>query len=345
MSKNSKSGKVKSIPKKVQTQKENFLSRRIHRSFQMTSKHDKREKLQLPGNIKFSRKVFGLLWANRKIFLLLALFYGVMSFLLVGIASQGTYDLFKEGLNSTGSDLLSGVWGELGKAGLLFVTAINGSLSEGMSDVQQIYAWLLMILIWLNCVWLLRNILANRQMRLRDALYNSGSPLLPTFLVALLIVVQLIPVALAAAGYTAASSTGLLAGGVEAMLFWFVAALLVILSVYWITGTIFALVIVTLPGMYPMKAIRAAGDIVSGRRLAVIYRLVWMGVSVLVAWAVVTIPFILLDNWLKGIWPVISGLPTVPILILVLSTLTVVWVSSFVYLLYREVVDNDTEVS
>jgi hypothetical protein len=44
---------------------------------------------------------------------------------------------------------------------------------------------------WLTTVWLLRNILAGHKIKLRDGIYGSGSPILPTFLVSLILIVDL----------------------------------------------------------------------------------------------------------------------------------------------------------
>jgi hypothetical protein len=185
--------------------------------------------------------------------------------------------------------------------------------------------------------------LAGSKVRLRDGLYASGSPILSTFLVALMIGVQLIPIMLAAIGYGAAQASGLLNGGVEAMLFWVAAGLLAVLSLYWVTSTIIALVVVTLPGMYPWQAIRTAGDLVVGRRTRILLRLLWMLFVTLLAWALIVIPLILLDNWLASVWPVVGGLAIIPIVVLTMSSATVVWLASYVYILYRKVVEDDAK--
>jgi hypothetical protein len=183
--------------------------------------------------------------------------------------------------------------------------------------------------------------LAGNKVKVRDGLYNAGAPILPTVLVAILLIVQLLPFAIALIGYSAAASTGLLDGGVQAMLFWIAAGLLALLSLYWITSTIFALIIITLPGMYPFQAIKAAGDMVIGRRLRILLRFLWMALTVVVAWIVVMIPVIIFDSWVTSVWSATSGIPVVPVTILIMSSLTVIWVSSYVYLLYRKVIADD----
>lgn len=262
---------------------------------------------------------------------------------MVGIASQDNYTILTDTLRDTGGDVFDGNWGELGKAGLLFATAMTGGLSQTLTDVQQVYAGLIALLAWLTTVWLLRSIVAGRVVKLRDGLYNAGAPILSMFVVSLVLLVQLLPLALALIGYSAATASGLLAGGVEAMLFWAAAGSLALLSFYWLTSTFFALVIVTLPGMYPLGALKAAGDLVIGRRLRILLRSLWMVASVVVAWAIVMIPIILFDTWIKGIWSGIEWVPVIPVTLLVLSSVSVIWISSYVYLLYRKVVADDAE--
>jgi hypothetical protein len=256
------------------------------------------------------------------------------------MASQDSFSTLVSTINSTGGNLFSGFWGGIGSASLLFLSSVSGSL-QSLSEAQQVYSGLIIIMGWLTVVWLLRNILAGHKVKVRDGVYNAGAPIIPTLMIVLLAFVQLLPFALALIGYSAASSTGLLNGGVEAMLFWIFAALMTGLSLYWVTSTFFALIIVTLPGMYPYKAIRVAGDLVVGRRLRVLMRLLWMALVVALTWIIVMIPLILFDGWIKGLWPTVNWLPIVPIMLLILNTFTVIWVSSYVYLLYRKVVDDD----
>lgn len=317
-----------------------YLLRRPHHSFRRTRRRDYAKSLKLPGYIKFTKFVFGTIWKNRKVFLLLALFYAIFTALMVGLASQDTYSTITDTMSATSGDNFNGFFGEIGKAGLLLASAATGGLSGSLSESQQIFGAIIILMAWLTSVWLLRNILAGHKLELRDGLYNSGSPILPTLLVALILIIQLLPASLALIGYGAASATGLLNSGVEAMLFWFAAGLLTLISLYFITSTIFALIIVTLPGMYPAKAIKIAGDLVLGRRVRILLRFLWLLVITVLAWAIIMIPMILFDNWIKGIWPAIEWLPIIPVFLLALSSLTVVWVSGYVYLLYRKVVDD-----
>jgi len=320
-----------------------FLARRPHRSFRPTRRRDYVRSLELPGYWAFSHSVLRLLGRHGKLFGLLVVAYGVLSALFVGIASQDSYTTLTDTLKNTGDQVFGGNWTGLGNASLLFLATVTGSINPTPSAAQQISGALIGLLTWLTVVWLLRNLLAGHKVRLRDGIYSSAAPLVSTFLVALVLVVQLVPLALALIGYGAAQSTGLLSGGVEAMLFWAAASLLALLSLYWVTSTMIALVVVTLPGMYPFQAIKTAGDLVVGRRLRILLRLLWMLLGLAILWAVVMIPLILLDTWLTTVWPFIASIPVIPVLLVIMSSLSIVWVSSYVYLLYRKVVDDDAK--
>ncbi|MET0980034.1 MAG: hypothetical protein ABWX90_02155 [Candidatus Saccharimonadales bacterium] len=298
----------------------------------------------MPGYWSFSHYVQKTLWQNKKIFIWLTIVYCLATLLITGLASEAIYTQARETINSSSESLFTGVLGGAGKAGLLIISGLTGAFSAESTNAessQQVLLALAGLLIWLTTVWILRAILAGRRPKLRDGLYNAGAPILPTFLVALVIVVQLLPIAIALFGYGAAVSSGLLDGGVEAMFFWSVAGLLTLLSLYWLSATCIALVVVTLPGVYPLQALRTAGDLVIGRRVRILLRLLWMGLMLIIAWALIAIPIVLFDEWLKAAWPVVSWLPIVPITLLVLSSVSVVWTASYIYLLYRKIVDDD----
>ncbi|MFZ1301304.1 MAG: hypothetical protein WAQ27_01855 [Candidatus Microsaccharimonas sp.] len=317
-----------------------FLSRRPHRSFKLTRRRDYERDLTLPGYIAFTHFVNKTLWSYRKLLFGLAAIYLVLFGILVGIGSQETYNTLVDSLNETNESLASGDISQLGNASVLFISIATVGLTSTPTEAQQVYAVILGLLVWLTTIWLLRNKLAGHAIKLRDGLYNAGAPIISTFLVILVLLIQLIPILIAAVGYSAASATGMLAGGVEAMLFWFAASLLGLLSIFWSTSTLFGMVIVTLPGKYPMQALRSAGDIVLGRRVRILLRWVWMFLMLIIAWAIVLIPVILLEMWLKSIWPVVGDIPIVPVVQAILGTLSIIWVSGYVYLLYRKVVDE-----
>jgi len=327
--------------KNTQHRIRSFLDRRPHRSFQRTRRRDYVRPLKLPGFIAFNILVTRTLLQFKNVFIWLIVVYAALTIVFLGLGSQQAFSTLSETLQDTGSEIFEGNIGELGKAGLLFVSVATTGLSVEPSEIQQLLAVIFIILAWLTTVWLLRNLLAGHKVRFRDGLYSAGAPIVPTVLLSLLLLVQFLPLALAVIGYGAALASGLLDNGVEAMLFWFAAGFLTVLSLYWATSTFFALIIVTLPGMYPLRALRTAGDIVLGRRVPIFLRLVWMSLSLILFWAIFLIPIILLMTFLGNVWPIVQSIPVVPVVLVILSSLSVLWSAAYIYLLYRKVVDND----
>lgn len=318
-----------------------LLARRPHRSFRMTRRRDYKRSLKLPGYWSFMIGVARTLWASKKLFGGLIVTYIVITIVISGVGQQDTYSNLASALKSSGGDLFSGNFGSVGSASLLLLASVTTGLSPNITQAQSVLGGLAAFFGWLTTIWLLRNVLAGHKPKLRDGLYNSGSPVLATVIVGFIVTVQLLPSAIALIIYTAAQNSGLLEVGVSAMLVWLSVILLGLLTIYWLSSSLIALVVVTLPGMYPMQAIRAAGDLVVGRRLRVLYRLLWLALATVVVWLLVMVPIILFDDWIKKLVPAISWLPLVPLTIIAMSAVTLVYVASYIYLLYRRIVDDD----
>ena len=318
-----------------------FLSRRPHRSFRMTKRRDYTRRFSINGYIAFTKDVISHLWLHKAVFSRLILLYSVLTVLFVGIASQANYLQLSDMIKETGSDLFSGGWGEVGKAGLLVLAGITGGLAQTPSESQQIYGAVIFIGLWLATVWLMRAQLKGAKPKMRDGLYNSGTPIFATIVVFILFVLQLIPAALAVIVYNSALGAGLLDQGVVAMAFSIAAFLLVVLSIYLAISSFMALVIVTLPGMYPWRALQISGDLVVGRRLRLLLRMVWALVCVALTWIIVMVPIFLTVNWFQSSFAFSENWPVIPALILLMSSISIVFIASYVYLLYRKVVDSE----
>ena len=328
---------------KLEVRRLGFLSRRPHRSFRLTRRRDYVRSFKLPGYWSFTGYVLSEIWKQKANFAWLLVIYSVLVGVFIGMASQSAYSELSDILKQASQEVFNGEFGQIGQAGLLMLSGMTGSLMGTPTELQQAYSVFFGLMAWMAVVWLLRESLAGRKRRFRDALYMSGAPIIPTILVALMLIVQVIPAALAVIAISSASSSGLLDGGAVAMLFAVAGLLLVSLSLYWMTSTLIALVVVTLPGMYPMRAMRVAGDMVVGRRMRLLYRWLWMVFIAAVAWALIVIPAILIDSWLKATFVLFVNLPVIPVVLLLVSSASVIFCGSYVYLLYRRVMDDDAD--
>ncbi|HYG83630.1 MAG TPA: hypothetical protein VD907_02025 [Verrucomicrobiae bacterium] len=314
-----------------------YLQRTPHRSFRLTRRRDYARDFQLPGYWKFTGEVWQVLIKDKKLFLGVVVVYALLSILAVGMISQQAYDELNFYLNDVGQEITGGDVGGFTKALVVFGVTLMGDLNSGaLSEAQQIYSALLSLLCWLTMVWLLRQRLAGHAVKLRDGLYSSGAPIVPSLLITLVIIVQLLPVALGFIGLQVAQSSGIGESGVEAMMLWLAVILLGVLSLYWVTSSLVAMVLVTIPGMYPFAALKEAGQLVLGRRLRLMLRLLWLLAMIVCFWALLLIPIILIDRLLG-----ISWLPLVPVSVVVVGAFTIVWSATYIYLLYRRLIDAE----
>jgi len=297
-----------------------------HHSFKMT----KPKMYVTTDDLRATWRLMGETWTfifrNKRIILGLGLIYALLGYILVGGISQLDYVAFKDAT----VQFVDGDLGAVDTAFSLFGAALTGGLVAPPTDVQQFLSTALLLFFWLSLVWASRMLAADKEINLRDALYNSGGPIVPTVVMLAVIAVQLIPAALGIFGYATALNGGWLTGGVEAMAFGVGAVLLCLLSAYFVVSSLTGLIVVTLPGTYPWQALQTSRQLVMNRRWGIVLRMLVMIVQMVLVWGVVMIPIFLLDNWLRFDW-----LPLVPIFIQALMGLTLVYTSVYIYRLYR----------
>lgn len=329
------------LAKRIIKRREDFLDRRPHRSFRRTRRRDYVRSLAIPGYFSFTKEVFSALRTNWRTYAGIVIVFTFLNGLFVGISSQQAYADIANLLSDSSANLFEGNLGEIGQSGLLAAAGLVGIFSPQMNEVQQLYAVLLGLMLWLSIVWLLREQLRGAHVKMTDGLYNSGAPIIPTALVFIILTIQLVPLALAIIGISAGTQSGLIEIGVLSMLLWLTAILLGVLSAYWITSTIIALIVITLPGMKPFQAIRTAGDLVIGRRMRILLRLIWLIALVVIVAVAILIPVIVLDRWITSTIPALVWLPIVPVTVTLFSSTALLYSAAYVYLLYRKVVDDD----
>jgi hypothetical protein len=95
-----------------------------------------------------------------------------------------------------------------------------------------------------------------------------------------------------------------------------------------LASSLFALYIVTLPGMTPIRALRSARGLVRYRRWTVIRKILWLPLLLLLVAAVIMLPIII---WLTAVaqW-----------VFFILSMFALLAVHSYMYALYRELLNE-----
>ncbi|MBQ7802859.1 hypothetical protein IJ380_03350 [Candidatus Saccharibacteria bacterium] len=311
---------------------------RLHQSFKRSYREDYIRKLEVPGLLHHAVESLNLILKNWKLFLPLIIFAVVFNTALVGLMSESTYVEFQNILEQQNEQLANGEVGNFAKAGLLLVSTVtSGGLSSGLTEIQIVFAVIIFLLMWLITIYLMRHILAGKKVKLRDGFYNALTPLVSTFVIFLVAVIQAIPILAVVITYSAAVQTDFLATPFYALVYFIFAALLILLSAYLLSSTLIALVAVTAPGLYPIAALRTASDLMAGRRTRFIIRLFFLIFAVALMWVIVMLPLITIDLFLKTKIGWLEGFPFIPICLQVMTCFSFIYVSTYLYLYYRRV--------
>jgi hypothetical protein len=279
---------------------------------------------RLPSAWRLTRAACITLWRQRKLFIGITLIYGLLNLVLVrGLASTTDVGSLKHSLNQAFSGDLGSVASSLGVFAVLVGSAGNGS-----SQTAGAYQLFLGLITSLAVIWALRQVLAGKPPRIRDAYYLGMYPLIPFILVLIIIGLQLLPLLIGSTLYSVVITNGIAVTVIEKLLCAAIFIALALLSLYWLSSSIFALYIVTLPDMAPLKALRSAKDLVRGRRWAVLRKLLFLPVILLVAAAIIMIPIILVVT------------PAAQWIFFVLTMFGLVAIHAYIYTFYRELLNE-----
>lgn len=275
---------------------------------------------KLPSAWKITKSAWRVVWQNKNLFIAITLIYGILSLILVQGITGGT------NISSLKSEL-NGSLGSLASAFSVFTTLI-GSSGNSSSQTAGGYQLPLGVITSLAIIWALRQILAGKKAGIRDAYYHGMYPLVPFVLVILLIGLQLLPLIIGSTIYNLVVANGIAVNFFERMAFLLVFLAGTVWSIYMISSSLFALYIVTLPEMTPIKAIRSARELAKGRRWPIILRLIFLPIVLVVVAAIIMVPIIIvlavLAKWV----------------FFVLSMFTLVAVNAYLYTLYRELLNE-----
>lgn len=313
----------------------------MHKTFRRSYREDYKRELEVPGMMAHIFKTFKTIFKNWKLFLPLLILSVLMGVVFVGLMSEDTYQQFQTILDQTTEEMGSGDIGVMGKAGLLLISTITtGGLSGNSSEAAVVFATLIFLMIWLVTIFLLRHIMANKKVKFRDALYNSMSPLVSSLIVFIVAVLQCIPIFILIIAFSAAVQTDFLSMPFYALVFFIFAALMILLSGYLLSSSLMAFVAVSAPGLYPFKALRTAAELMQGRRIRFILRLVSLILALAVTWVIVMLPLIMFDLFMKQFeWT--SQIPFVPVCLLVMTCFTGIYITAYLYIYYRWMLGYD----
>ena len=313
-----------------------------HKTFKRSYREDYKRDLEVPGMMYHILHSFGLIFRNWKIFVPLLLIMVVAAIAFVGLMSENTYQEFQTIIDDTakqnGADI-----GTFTKSGILLIsTVFTGGLSASANAGAWLFVALLFLVIFLVTIFVLRHKMAGNKVGLRDAFYNSMSPLISAFVVLLVAAVQTIPIMLLVVAYSAAIETHFLDTPFYAILFLAFAALMILLSGYLLSSSIMALVAVTAPGLYPLDALKTASELMIGRRIKFILRMISLLITLAMMWAVVMMPLIMFDLLMKQFdWT--ATIPFIPVCLVIMTCFSAIYISTYFYVYYRWMLNFDTK--
>ena len=323
--------------------KKRFLKNKYkspHKSFKRSYREDYIRDTKVPGIMYHIFKSFGMIFKNWRLFLPLLIIVVLLNVFFVGLMSESNYVQFQDILDDTSEQVAGGNIGSVAKAGLILVSTIStGGLSGESSEAAVTFGVLIFLIIWLTTIFLLRHLMAGHKVKLRDGFYNAMTPLISTFLVFVVVLFQCIPIFLLIIAYSAAVQTEFLSTPFYALVFFVFAAIMILISVYLLSSSLMAFVAVSAPGLYPMRALNAASEMMMGRRVRLILRLIALILALGIVWVVIMMPLILFDMWMKSFeWT--EGIPFIPICLTTMTCFTSIYVTTYLYLYYRWLLDN-----
>ncbi len=285
------------------------------------------KRIKHPANIpsawQLTRRTSLHLWKHKKVLAGITLVYGFLNV----IFAQGLGGADVSELKGQLGEIFTGNYGSL-TSSLIIFTSLIGSAGNTSSDIAGAYQLFLALIASLAIIWALRQTSAGTKFRIRDAYYRGMYPLIPFILVLFVIGLQLLPLAIGSSLYSLVITNGIAVFAVEKVLWGMLFALLALLSLYMIASSIFALYVVTLPDMAPMKALRSARELVRHRRWTVLRKLLFLPLVLLVVAAAIMLPIIL---WLT---------PLAKYIFFILTMASLVAVHGYVYTLYRELLNE-----
>ena len=278
---------------------------------------------KIPSVWQLTKQPSLLVVRNWRLFAGITVVYGLLNVILAQALTGSSASSLKAQIGQA----FSGHLGGLGSSLLVF-SGLLGSAGSPASGAAGAYQLFIGLIASLAIIWALRQTVSGKTLRIRDAYYRGMSPLVPFILVLLIIGLQLLPLAIGSSIYAIVTSQGIAVHVYEKIIWATIFGLLSTWSLYMLSSSLFGLYIVTLPDMTPLKALRSARQLVKGRRWTVLRKLLFLPLLLLLAAALIMLPFII---WLT---------PVATYIFFMLTTVTLLAVHSYMYGLYRELLDE-----
>ncbi len=279
---------------------------------------------KLPDVFELTKTAWNVFWQNKQLFVLIGLVYGLLSvFLVHGISVNSGSSSLKSQFDKILHGNLDSV-----VAGLGIFTELIGSTGSSSTATSGAYQLFLVVIGSLAIIWALRQVMSGHKISVKDAYYKGMYPIIPFILVLIVIGIELLPLIIGSFIYSAMIDNGIALSFVEKFGSALIFFLLAFWSLYLLTSSIFALYIVTLNDMTPQAALKSAKQLVKGYRWVLVRKLFYLPVALIVTAAIIILPSILISPGFAEL------------VFLILSMLALVAVHTYMYTLYRELLND-----
>lgn len=294
--------------------------------------------LRSVGYVAFSKDVVNIIGLQYRAFLRVALIAVVSMLVIIGVSTYSYYAETAISIGEFSAEAATGIARLMLEISALMLAVVSGTALSTLSILQLTWLGLILFLTFAVTIWLLRQQPVAKGATIRDGLYVSGAPLVPSIAVGLWAIVQLLPLALTISVLSLLFSAGGFSNPAVRIAALVLILLAAVYTLYWLVSTLIAAVIVTIPGTYPLGALRSAKELVRGYRFHLLKRLLWLGGLNLVAFIILAFPLLLLD--------ILSGYRFGAAVVLVLQLGVValfIYNCSYLFSLYRRIVDERTK--
>ena len=321
---------IRAIYRKLRGRAEHHRQVTPHRSFYLTTHAQSVRQINISGYGRFVHEVGRLIWDNKRLYLKVLLVLTVALLFIIGLGAQSNYIEMRNSFAEVGMGKFLTLVGLLTQAIITSMTVTDAN--------RQTFAIVLILVAWMALIYIVRHIYGGKtKMKLRDALYNSSGALVPLLTILAVVLIQMLPLAIGLISYSAVTGAGYINEGIEIenMAAWCVIAALAILTIYWMITSLLTLVTVTIPGIYPLRAYFETSVLVSGRRVKILLRILMMLLPLVILWLVVLIPVVLIDQAVT-----FDSIPFVQLFTTLLVAASLIWISVYLYMLYRRLLDS-----
>ena len=289
-----------------------------YKSFSL-QKRIKRKGPQLPTGFEIFTKAIRVLLGSWKLFVGLALVYGVVNIVFVqGLGAANNVESTKQTFDS----VFTGSFGSV-LSGLASYASLMATSGQSSSTSTGSYQGIWILVVSLAAIWALREAYAGRHVRVRDAFYRGMYPLVPFVLVLGVLALEFIPFVAGGTIFSTVIANGIAATGVEVFIWATIFFLLSVATIYMVSSTMFALYIACQPDVAPLQALRSTKQLVMNRRWAIIRKVLFLPLILVIVNGIILLPFILVYA------------PAALWVFYVISMFNIMIIHSYYYTLYR----------